>query len=323
MKLLCKQKFSSILLACTILSPILLQTVSFNDETVMFSLSQQLPVDRVRQQATAITVKILAKGALGSGTIVHQMGETYTVLTNQHVLQAGIAPYFVQTSDGITHAARVISVPELKKYDLAMLQFKVTVPRYAVAQFGVSKFLQIGEEVFAAGYPVLLQSSSRQASVAATRNRLSKEFLLHPGRLSLTLDKALEDGYQVGFTNELERGMSGGPLLNLYGEVVGINGLSSNSLWEASDLYADGSMPCSSLQKLIADSSWAIPIETVSRLIPRFLQPRDSRLQFSSLFKTPLNSSDIDSDFKAYVPFIIRRMQANAFIAKGCGEIQK
>ncbi|QEI44135.1 hypothetical protein BMF77_04766 [Dolichospermum sp. UHCC 0315A] len=35
---------------------------------------------------------------------------------------------------------------------------------------------------------------------------------------SIVLEKALERGYQIGYTNKLEKGMSGGPLLNENGQ---------------------------------------------------------------------------------------------------------
>jgi S1-C subfamily serine protease len=60
--------------------------------------------------------------------------------------------------------------------------------------------------------------------------------------------------------------MSGGPLLNQKGELVGISGRHP-VLWENSDNYEDGSQPSPDLQTLINNSSWAIPSEQIIKVI--------------------------------------------------------
>ncbi len=67
--------------------------------------------------------------------------------------------------------------------------------------------------------------------------------------------------------------MSGAPLLNHLGEVVGINGLHKDPVWDAPELYLDGSQPNKPLQDLITRSSLAVPIKTVVQLAPKFVTP--------------------------------------------------
>jgi hypothetical protein len=76
----------------------------------------------------------------------------------------------------------------------------------------------------------------------------------------------LEGGYQIGYTNGVVKGMSGGPLLNHDGELVGINGIHGEPLWEVVYLYEDGSEPDAGLQGLIAANSWAVPMERLQGL---------------------------------------------------------
>jgi S1-C subfamily serine protease len=54
--------------------------------------------------------------------------------------------------------------------------------------------------------------------------------------------------------------MSGAPLLNVYGEVLGINSLRQEPLWDTPEVYQDGSQPTAYLRKKIIHSSMAVPI---------------------------------------------------------------
>lgn len=59
--------------------------------------TQQLPSPTLdclpaKKQARLITVKVLSDQLLGSGVLIHREDQTYQVITNAHVLQAGKAP---------------------------------------------------------------------------------------------------------------------------------------------------------------------------------------------------------------------------------------
>lgn len=214
-----------------------------------------------------ISVKILGQGSLGSGFIVLRNRQKYTVITNQHVLRAGETPYSVQTADGKIYSAKVTSLsPALKhKYDLAVLEFESNAA-YPIAKIGRSLYLSVGEAIYAAGFPY--SELEKNFSSPVFRQPQAKNptsnlpgFVLKSGRITIVLNKALEEGYQIGYTNDVKKGMSGGPLLNSRGEVVGINGKHAYPLWESPEIYQDGSQPCAALQELITRSSLAIPIE--------------------------------------------------------------
>lgn len=227
--------------------------------------------------AAAISVKVLGEDVLGSGFIVRQEDKKYVVITNQHVLRAGEAPYSIQTPDGNIYPAEI--APDLiatkYEYDLAVLQFKADAS-YPTAKIGNSLYLEVGELIFAAGFPYAELETERLASTSL-RQPLSNRFTgltLKSGRISIILNKALEEGYQIGYTNDVKKGMSGGPLLNSRGEVVGVNGKHAYPLWESPEFYQDGSQPCPDLQKLITRSSLAIPIEKTTKLNPRLASVR-------------------------------------------------
>ncbi|MBE9199383.1 MULTISPECIES: serine protease [unclassified Nodularia (in: cyanobacteria)] len=242
----------------------------------------------VKPVAKAITVKIISKGFLGTGTLINKRDKIYTVITNDHVLTASEPTYEIQTPDGRIYLAEVSQVVKFGDDDLGLLQF-TTDQVYQIAAVSNSSALTVGDEVFASGFTGEAQ-----------------DIIFTHGHVSLLLDKSLEGGYQLGYTNDIHKGMSGGPIFNIQGEVVGINGLHNEPLWDAPDLYADGSLPCQPLQEMITASSWAIPIEKVAQLAPNFVQ-----LKLPQLFILSLES-------KKHIDYTALQMRVKAATAKSC-----
>ena len=225
----------------------------------------------INNVAANISVKVLDKEFLGSGFVVQKNGNQYAVVTNQHVLRAGEAPYKIQTPDGKIHPAEVVTdaIKSDYEYDLAVLQFNTDID-YPVAKIGSSLYLEVGEPIYAAGFPYT-EGESKTSSEPASSSYSDKAtgLTLKTGRIAIILNQALVEGYQIGYTNDVKKGMSGGALLNSRGEVVGVNGKHAYPLWESPELYQDGSQPCPALEKLITRSSLAIPIEKSIELNPQ------------------------------------------------------
>ena len=229
-------------------------------------LSSEL-IANIEQIASEITVKIRGKDFLGSGIIVHRQDNKYLVLTNQHVLRAGEPPFKIQTANGTIYQGEVVTPQTSSNDDLALLSFIGKSDRLPTATIGNSSGLQEGETVFAAGFPANLLNTHDELSVIeevgenSTSSQNKSDFNFTQGKVAVILDKPLQQGYQIGYTNHVLKGMSGGPLLDRQGRVVGVNGRHAYPLWEAPDLYEDNSQPCQPLQELITRSSLAIPIE--------------------------------------------------------------
>lgn len=245
------------LIACAGSLCLTLSTWAINVSSNKFAKPQlavtQLSIKQLEKQGQAITVKVISRDVLGSGILLKKQGYFYTVLTNAHVLRTEKPPYRIQTNDNRIWVADVPKTIRFGQNDLALLQFRSTGIIYSVASFGSSP--AVGDEVFAGGFPSQKEGTGK------------KGFAFTTGKISLRLHKALEGGYQFGYTNDIEKGMSGGPLLNRRGQVVGVNGMHAYPLWDAPSVFADGSEADAALHKKITRLSWAVPIETVIKFI--------------------------------------------------------
>ena len=200
-------------------------------------------VERARQ----ITVKVIVGENNGSGILVRRRGSVYTVLTNRHVITAG-APYGIQTPDGRSHPGRLVKTNPFGGVDLAILEFRAH-QSYAIAPLGSAKGLKRGDLVLAAGFPLEVPPTPAYGLWITT------------GAISLLPNQALQGGYQIGYTNPIRKGMSGGPVLNQRGVVVGINSLHAYPLWGDPYIYQDGSKPPAAYRPTMVQSSWAVPID--------------------------------------------------------------
>ena len=214
-------------------------------------------LDRV---AKSITVKVRSGNSWGSGILLQRQGQVYTVVTNRHVLNLGDYPYIIETPDGDTYEANLPSINmPFGGNDLAVLQFRSLDKFYQIASLKSSRTLSEGDRVFAAGFPFD-----------------GRGFVLTKGWVSLLPDRDLEQGYKIGYTNDIQKGMSGGPLLNSQGEVVGINGMHAYPLWGDPYVYRDGSLPSADVRDRMIALAFAIPIDTFAQLAPQFASIPDS-----------------------------------------------
>ncbi|MEA5602259.1 serine protease [Nostoc sp. UHCC 0252] len=234
-------------------------SVSAPDKSLNCNISES---GQIFQNAQSITVKVLSTEFLGSGIILWKKSAVYTVLTNAHVLQAGDRPYRIQTPDGNIYAANVSQNLNFGENDLALLQFQSPSTIYAVASLASSP--KQGNEVFVAGFPATEEGFQNQSLAFTT------------GKISLILPKPLEGGYQLGYTNDLKKGMSGGPLLNCQGKVVGVNGMQAYPLWDAPSVFQDGSKADEQLHQMIIRLSWAVPMEKLVQMTPKSIKTKDS-----------------------------------------------
>ena len=140
----------------------------------------------------------------GSGFIVNKQGY---VFTNAHVVD-GADVVKVTLFNKKTYVAKVVGVD--KKADVAVLKIKAPGDELPVVAFGDSKRVSIGEWVLAIGNPFGLQNTVTSGIVSAKGRRDQMQ-----------QGDAYQDFIQTDAA--VNPGNSGGPLVNLKGEVVGIN----------------------------------------------------------------------------------------------------
>jgi S1-C subfamily serine protease len=227
----------------------------FRSEFNSTELSEQQE-ETLQQQIRSIGVKVLARGeSLGSGILLDRSNGVYTVITNAHVIQSGTAPFQVQTPDGQIYVAALVAPPIGQTQDLATLRFQSVDRTYHTAKRATTP-IKIGDRVWSAGYP-LERRSDNQSNVDNWGLMISR------GTISQLLPKPLTGGYNIGYDNPIKKGMSGGPLLNQQGELVGINGVHADPLWDAPNTLEDGSTVHRQLQDQIDELNWAIPISVL------------------------------------------------------------
>ena len=137
--------------------------------------------------------------ALGSGVIVSKEGH---ILTNRHVI-AQMEKIEVQLTDGRVEPATLIGADE--QTDIAVL--KIEAKNIEPLALGDSDQVRVGQLVFAIGNPFGLQETVTQGIVSAKGRR------------------AMADSGVEFFQTDaaVNQGNSGGPLLNIRGEIIGIN----------------------------------------------------------------------------------------------------
>ncbi|MGF1541988.1 MAG: trypsin-like peptidase domain-containing protein [Pleurocapsa sp.] len=155
------------------------------------------------------TVQIDGAEESGTGTIIEQNGDTYTVITCWHVVQS-LGSYQVVTPDGETYQAT--DIKNLPNVDLATIKFTSS-KAYSVAQLGDSQTITEGTNTYVAGYP---------DPIPGIPDRIYTFFYSNiVGRLT-DADK----GYQIIHDNPSTPGGSGGGIFDVNIRLIAVNGQS-------------------------------------------------------------------------------------------------
>ena len=138
----------------------------------------------------------------GSGFIITEDGY---IVTNYHVIENS-TDVEVTLDSGVTYTAQVVGGDE--SYDIAVLKVDPGEDKLQPVVLGTSSSLQVGDEIVAIGNPLGELTFSMSEGIVSCVNR------------EINVDGTPFNMIQI--TAAINEGNSGGPLFNIYGEVVGI-----------------------------------------------------------------------------------------------------
>lgn len=220
--------------------------------------------------------------SVGSGVIINQTSSEIDILTNYHVID-GATTLTVTLADDTNVEASVKGTDE--DDDLAVISIKVsdlstdTLNNIAIATMGSSDSTQVGEQVVAIGNALGYGQSVTTGIVSATNRSISTSSSSSSStKTYIQTDAAINPGN------------SGGALLNMNGELIGINSA------KLSDTDVEG-------------MGYAIPISRVSDEIQTMLEGNSigstSTQSSSSTYSSNNNDSNSENsnDFSSFFGF--------------------
>ncbi|MFC5663532.1 S1C family serine protease [Kitasatospora misakiensis] len=209
--------------------------------------SNQLQADyqKVIKNVLPSVVQITTASDLGSGIVYDDKGD---IVTNAHVV--GTATTFTVTLAGSTKPLDATLVAAYPDSDLAVIKLSNPPSALRPAAFGDSTKVELGQITLAMGSPLGLASSVTQGIVSATGRTVTEpRGGGSPGAVI---------GNMVQTSAAINPGNSGGALVNLDGQVIGINTLAATEP-EANGAAAPG-------------IGFAIPASTVTSIADQLIK---------------------------------------------------
>lgn len=188
---------------------------------------------------SVVSIVTVTPSGKASGTGIIMSADGY-VITNHHVIENAQA-VSVLTSDSREYSASIIGSDETS--DLAVL--KVEADGLQAAEFGDSSVLQVGDSVAAIGDP--LGTALRGTMTDGIVSAINRDLTVNDRTMSLIQTNAA-----------LNNGNSGGPLINCYGQVIGINTMKMSNFYSSSTT--------------VEGIGFAIPIDTAKPIIDELIE---------------------------------------------------
>lgn len=173
----------------------------------------------------------------GSGVIYKKAGGSAYVVTNNHVV-SGSSALKVIMSNGKEVSANIVGTDATT--DLAVLKISAAGVK-SVASFGNSNDISAGQDVLAVGSPMGSEyANTVTKGIISAKKRTIKANSNSPATTVIQTDAAINSGN------------SGGPLINMAGQVIGINSMKLASNGEGSSVEGMGfSIPSNEVVKVI------------------------------------------------------------------------
>ncbi|GAB3183048.1 trypsin-like peptidase domain-containing protein [Streptomyces incanus] len=211
-----------------------------------------------------------AGSSTGSGVIITKDGE---IITNNHVV-AGASSVEVRTGDGKTYTANVVGTESSK--DLALIKLN-NASGLTPATLGNSDGVQVGDEVVAIGSPEgltgtvtsgIVSALNRDVTVSTNENQGQQQqqgqqgggwpFAFGGQQFNGDTGGATTTYKAIQTDASLNPGNSGGALIDMNGNIIGIN----------SAMYSANGSGSSSADAGSVGLGFAIPVNTVKADLP-------------------------------------------------------
>ncbi|MBC5797544.1 trypsin-like peptidase domain-containing protein [Sphaerospermopsis sp. LEGE 00249] len=177
----------------------------------------RVPAAEINNIARQITVNIGGLDGVGSGVMINRQGNVYTVLTAFHVVkkpgdnQVITGDYEIITGDGESH--EIDKIERLRGLDLAIITFTST-KEYRVAAVADSRTVNNGSPLYYAGFPANASKNTNPRQYKFTEDQLTSR------------SQGEKQGYDLIMSGKPQKGVSGGPIFDQRGFVIGIYGKS-------------------------------------------------------------------------------------------------
>ena len=176
----------------------------------------------------------LPQQALGSGFVINKTGH---IVTNYHVIE-GADEIEVSFSNQDTLTAKLVgSDPST---DIAVLRVEASSRGLTPLDFGDSDQVRVGDTVVAIGNPFGLARSASAGIVSSVQER------------TITAPNGYPIDHVIQTDAAINRGNSGGPLLNARGEVIGVNSQISTADGSTGNVGIGFAVPSNTVKNVVA-----------------------------------------------------------------------
>jgi serine protease Do len=202
--------------------------------------------------------------SMGSGFIISADG---LIVTNEHVANPNAKTIMVTLPNGSSYEAEILGSDELA--DLALLKIQSDTTEFPYVEFAPTDDLMAGEWAIAMGNPFGLFADGQPTVTVGVISATKRDFRPDPQEPRVYIDMIQTDA-------AINRGNSGGPLVNSNGEVIGVNTF----------IFTGGT------SNGFVGLGFAIPSERVQKIIEQLKDSGEVQLAFDTGMEfTPMTRS--------------------------------